>query len=388
MKRVDLVYFNAGGGHRAAALALQSVIAEQRRPWEVRLVNLFEVLDPQSLFRKVMGFAPEDFYNGRLKRGWTLGLAQELKLLQAAIRLGHGAMVRQLAPFWAERRSDLVVSLIPNFNRALYQAVRTGSPGTPYVTVMTDLADLPPNFWIEPGQDQHMVCGTAHAAAQARAAGYTGERVHEVSGMILRPDFYRPLVADRAAERRALGFDAHTPVGVVLFGGQGSRVMRTIAAALHDQPLILLCGHNAALAQALQALPRTATHVVVGYTSDVARYMQLADYLVGKPGPGSLSEALQSGLPVIVTRNASTMPQERYNTDWVRERGVGRVIKRFAGIRPAVQALQADLPALRANVQRLDNRAVFEVPQVLADILAQRSRAPSPECRATVTVAT
>ena len=72
----------------------------------------------------------------------------------------------------------------------------------------------------------------------------------------------------------------------------------------------------------------------------------------------------------------------------VRERGVGRVIKRFAGIRPAVQALQADLPALRANVQRLDNRAVFEVPQVLADILAQRSRAPSPECRATVTVAT
>ena len=154
------------------------------------------------------------------------------------------------------------------------------------------------------------------------------------------------------------------------------------------QPLILLCGHNAALAQSLQALPRTATHVVVGYTSDVARYMQLADYLVGKPGPGSLSEALQSGLPVIVTRNASTMPQERYNTDWVRERGVGRVIKRFAGIRPAVQALQADLPALRANVQRLDNRAVFEVPQVLADILAQRSRAPSPECRATVTVAT
>lgn len=388
MKRLDLVYFNAGGGHRAAAQALRAVIAEQQRPWDVRLVDLFEVLDPQQLFRKVMGFAPEDFYNGRLKRGWTLGLAQELKLLQAAIRLGHGAMVRQLAPFWAARRSDLVVSLVPNFNRALYQSVRTGSPGTPYVTVMTDLADLPPNFWIEPGQDQHLVCGTAHAVAQARAAGYSAERVHAVSGMILRPDFYRPLVLDRAAERRALGFDEHTPVGVVLFGGQGSRVMRTIASALHDQPLILLCGHNTALAEALRALPASAPHVVVGYTSEVARYMQLADYLVGKPGPGSLSEALQSGLPVIVTRNASTMPQERYNTDWVRELGVGRVIKRFAGIRSAVQALQADLPALRANVRRLDNRAVFEVPQVLAGLMAPRPAVPSPECRATVTVAT
>ena len=143
MKRVDLVYFNAGGGHRAAALALQSVIAEQRRPWEVRLVNLFEVLDPQSLFRKVMGFAPEDFYNGRLKRGWTLGLAQELKLLQAAIRLGHGAMVRQLAPFWAERRSDLVVSLIPNFNRALYQAVRTDRKSTRLNSSHTDISRMP-----------------------------------------------------------------------------------------------------------------------------------------------------------------------------------------------------------------------------------------------------
>ena len=47
-KTIDLVYFNAGGGHRAAALALQEVIALQRRPWTVRLVNLAEVLDAKG----------------------------------------------------------------------------------------------------------------------------------------------------------------------------------------------------------------------------------------------------------------------------------------------------------------------------------------------------
>lgn len=50
MRTVDLIYFNAGGGHRASALALQAVLREQPRPWNVRLVNLFEVLDPKARF--------------------------------------------------------------------------------------------------------------------------------------------------------------------------------------------------------------------------------------------------------------------------------------------------------------------------------------------------
>ena len=48
MTQVDLIYFNAGGGHRASALALQGVLNELQLPWNVRLVNLFEVIDPLS----------------------------------------------------------------------------------------------------------------------------------------------------------------------------------------------------------------------------------------------------------------------------------------------------------------------------------------------------
>lgn len=365
MATIDLVYFDAGGGHRAAAQALQAVIEQQGRPWQVRLVHLFDVLDPQGRFRRITGMAPETYYNRRLAHGWTFGLAQELKVLQGLIRLGHGAMVRQLQAFWSMQPPDLVVSLVPNFNRALFAACPA-----PFVTVMTDLADLPPSFWIEPGQDQHLVCGTARAVAQARAAGYPAARVHATSGMILRPAFYAPAAADRAAQRTSLGLHATQPVGVVMFGGHGSKVMRSIAQALDDVPLILLCGHNQALLAALRALPARAPRVLVGHTHDVARYLRLADFFIGKPGPGSLSEALHCGLPVIVTRNAATMPQERYNTDWVQAQGVGRVLPSFRGIRAAVDGLLAELPALRANVQRLDNRAVFEVVELLARLLA------------------
>ena len=371
MTTVDLIYFNAGGGHRASALALQSVLREQGRPWEVRLVNLFEVLDPSGRFKRLTGKAPEDWYNQRLARGWTLGMAHELKILQGLIRLAHPTLVRKLGRHWQRTRPDLVVSLIPNFNRALYQSLTATLPGVPYVTVLTDFADLPPHFWIERDQPQHFICGTPRAVQQALALGHSEDRVHATSGMILRPDFYRPATFDRAEEQRRLGLDPQRPTGLVLFGGHGSKAMLGIAERLSDTQLILVCGHNQALAERLRAQPSTARHVVIGFSSDIPAWMRLADFFIGKPGPGSVSEAVQLGLPVIVVNNAWTMPQERYNADWVREQRLGIVIGSFRGVDSAVAQLLDGLDAYRARVDRIQNRALFEIPDILARVLAE-----------------
>jgi hypothetical protein len=368
--QVDLVYFNAGGGHRASAQALQSVIGELGLSWQVRLVDLFQVLDPAQRFRRMTGLAPEDWYNRRLARGWTLGMAQELKLLQALIRMAHPTLVRRLQRHWALTRPDLVVSLIPNFNRAMFDALALARPGVPYATVLTDLADHPPHFWIEPRQPQHLICGTPRAVRQALAAGHVPERVHATSGMILRPDFYRAPLVDRAAARAQLGLDPNRPTGLVLFGGHGSRAMLTIARQLPQVQLIMLCGHNGALARQLRAMPAQAPRHVVGFTTEVPQLMDMADFFIGKPGPGSVSEAVQRGLPVIVVDNAWTMPQERYNPQWVQEHGLGIVHHSHRSIAQAVDRLLADLPALRERVRAQRNRALYEVPQILSRLLA------------------
>ena len=52
MKTIDLMYFNAGGGHRSAADALDTVIRELALPWQVRLIDLFDVLDPRGVFSR------------------------------------------------------------------------------------------------------------------------------------------------------------------------------------------------------------------------------------------------------------------------------------------------------------------------------------------------
>ena len=101
--------------------------------------------------------------------------------------------------------------------------------------------------------------------------------------------------------------------------------------------------------------------------------MALSDFFIGKPGPGSISEAVAMKLPVIVERNAWTLPQERYNADWVRERHAGMVVDEFRGIEGSVKELLASLDSYRESVARIENRAVFEIPEMLAEILEKNA---------------
>src|SRR5690242_5421023 len=149
VKRLDFLYFDAGGGHRAAATALKQVIEQQGRPFEVRLVNLQEVLDSIDVFRKVTGIRLQDLYNLMLKKGWTLGSGQLMAGMHGVIRLFHRPQVDVLERFWMGSRPDLVVSLVPNLNRAIGESLRRALPGVPLVGILTDIADYPPHFWIE-----------------------------------------------------------------------------------------------------------------------------------------------------------------------------------------------------------------------------------------------
>jgi 1,2-diacylglycerol 3-beta-galactosyltransferase len=374
VKKLDFIFFDAGGGHRAAANALRRVMQAQNCSVEIRMVNLQEMLDSIDIFRKITGIRLQDIYNLVLKKGWTLGSPQLTAGMHLVIRLFHGRQVKLLEKMWRETRPDAVVSLVPNFNRALAEGLRRVRPGAPFVTILTDLADYPPHFWIE-RQEQYLICGSDKAVDQALALGHAESMVFRVSGMILNPSFYdiEPMTPDRRAEERArLGLDPERPVGLVLFGGQGSSVMLEIARALSSRrQLILICGHNQKLESRLRALPRQAPLFVEGFTKDVPKYMQLADYFIGKPGPGSLSEAIAMRLPVIVERNAWTLPQERYNADWLREQGVGIVLPNFRRIAQAVEELlePAAYARFRAATERMHNRAVFEIPGILEQIL-------------------
>ncbi len=376
--RIEFVFFDAGGGHRSAATALQMAVESQGLPWDVHLFNLQEALDHLDLMRQISGVRIQDTYNWMLKSGLTLGSKQLMRLLQFTISIYHRPTVRLLTKRWRESSPDMVVSFVPHFNKALCESYGRAFPGRLYVTILTDLANYPPRFWLEK-QRQDFICGTDRAVQQVLDLGHSPDRVFRVSGMILHPRFYEPITVDRIAERRALKLSPDLPTGLVMFGGQGSKVIEQIVDRLDSSDLnlqlILICGKNEALAERLRSRKTRIPIFVEGFTTRIPYYMYLSDFFVGKPGPGSISEAIQMRLPVIVERNAWTLPQERYNAQWIREKEVGVVVRNFLQIVPAVRSLLDghQLAQFRKNAEALPNNAVFEIPGILQKIITRDS---------------
>jgi hypothetical protein len=378
MRNLTIVFHDAGGGHRNAAGALRAVLEAQEYPWSVRLLNLQELLDPIDLVHKATGHRLQDGYNLLLRKGWTRLSPQLLVLLQCTIRLHHAQIVRMLRNFWAQNPTDLVLSVIPHFNRCLAESVRKEMPDSAFVTVLTDLADYPPNFWIE-RESEYVVCGSQRAREQALAMGHAPERIFGTSGMVLKPSFYRKPAIDRDQERVSLGLKPGLPTGVVMFGGHGSAAMLDIAKRMDRSAsgvqLIFLCGHNLDLAAKIRNLQLNMPAVIEEFSIKVDYFMSLADFFIGKAGPGSISEALQFGLPVIVEQNACTLPQERYNGTWLVEKGLGIVVPDFHEIGSVVERLLGTekLQELRNNVSKYENYAIFEIPLILDRVMASKA---------------
>jgi 1,2-diacylglycerol 3-beta-galactosyltransferase len=390
LRKLTIVFHHAGGGHQSAADALKATLSSQEHPWDVSLLDIQELLDPLDLLRRATGLRIQDTYNLILRKGWTRFTPQLLVILQATIRLYHSPIVKALRAYWEQHPTDLVLSVIPHFDREIADSLRpvfTKTPGirtpgtrTPFVTLITDLADYPPHFWIE-RESEYIIVGTDRARQQALTIGHTADHIFQTSGMILKPKFYEKTAVDRVAERKRLGLEPDCPTGIVLFGGYGSKVMVDITRKLNEASngvqLILICGHNQKLAAELKNLPTKKPILVVGFAQNVEYYMALADFFIGKPGPGSISEALQFHLPVIVECNSRTLPQERYNAEWVTEKGYGIVVPSFKEIAPAVQRLldHATFDEFRRKVNQYSNQALFEVPAIL-EKCAQHTAAP------------
>src|SRR5689334_15556892 len=94
---VVLYILDAGGGHRAAANALVAAAAQRGAPFRLEIVNISDVLEPLDWIRRTTRISLEETYNNMVRRGWTLGLVPQLRVLQGIIRLAHEKVVPLVA---------------------------------------------------------------------------------------------------------------------------------------------------------------------------------------------------------------------------------------------------------------------------------------------------
>ncbi|NDJ22070.1 hypothetical protein GS682_10570 [Nostoc sp. B(2019)] len=381
-----------GGAHYAIYYAIRSIVEQQQLPWEIRVTDVDELVANLAQQQKIVdiyklltGFTGGELYNRMLKSGWTWLYPLILGLDKLLFKLNYDAGVEFFAEYWRQQQPDMVISLLPLYNKGLCESLQKGKPDTPLVTICVDFADSPPGFYIEPETGNYIVCPTEKAVEQATSLGVQPERIIKTSGLIINPRFYEPILSNRRTERERLGLDPDCLTGIVLFGGFGSKAMLEIAKRLEcfqqQLQLIFICGRNEQLAVTLRESQGVQKRFVTSFTQDIPYYMHLADFFIGKPGPGSISEALAMKLPVIVERNAATLPQERYNTEWIQQKKVGLVIKSFRNIDQAVEKfLQPEnFAQYRANVAAVNNQAVFEIPGILQNILTTNAQTTATE---------
>lgn len=372
MPKALLMITDAGGGHRASALALQAAVQARDPGWDLRIVNMYQGpwknAEPLGALTGVYG---EDLYNFVLKRSW-LALAKPMRrAARLAARLPNRRALADGEAWLRAEKPDVAVSLMP-FVNDLHARV-CARAGVPFCLVMTDLVDTRPFMWYTPlacRQAAWVSAPCQPAAAQAREAG--AARVLE-SGYLLHPKYLDPglRALDRREARLRLGLETDRTTLLLTMGGFGGKAMADLVEGLeaHGQgwQVVAICGRNTALQTALQARkPGRHQVVAVGFTQDLHLYLRAADLCVGKPGPASVLEAVAAGTPLVMDA-AAAMPQEEPNAGLIALHGMGLKVARRRDLAAAAAALAAS-PTARACLEAA--QAAYPLPDAGA-ILAQ-----------------
>jgi hypothetical protein len=377
MKRIDIVYFDAGSGHRSTAHALERALAASRPDWRVKMVNVVDVFAPNKQFQRIVK-AGIGYFNWWLKREQIFDLKGLINLSLMFHDLLSAWGIRQISNFWVADPPDAVVSVTPMYNPALYRSVRLVNPNATCITIPVDFGEAQPRYWFTPKVEQHYIIATDRLARQARQAGIPDPFIHRLPGFIVDPEFYEVPRLNIAQELERLVLDPEVPTGLVSFGGQGSVLLSKIAKCLAQSGLklnlIFLCGRNQAVYDELSRWETPYRKLVLSYTRETPIYYhRLADFVIGKPGTMTITEALIARTPLIAIESRGMRPVQHGNEEWVREHGTGIIVERLDELAKAVVEVGASR-SYRHRAEQEFHRGVFEATDVISSLLGEPAR--------------
>jgi 1,2-diacylglycerol 3-beta-galactosyltransferase len=370
--KILFLFSDTGGGHRSAAEAIIEALGlECGQQVATEMVDIFRDYAPPPL-RNMPELYPELV---RIPELWRLGYRlsdgrQRTRLLQASawpvVRRSIRTLVRQ-------HPADLIVSVHPLANTPVLRALGSDRPS--FITVVTDLATTH-MFWYDRRVDLCIV-PTRQAQRRAVSAGLSRVKVR-VLGLPVADRFCQP-PGDRQELKQRLGWPTDRLAVMLVGGGEGmgplDPIARALAAAQLPITLVVVAGRNTALKNRLERRIWPIPVYVYGFVHAMPDFMGAADILLTKAGPGTISEALNAGLPMVLY---SRLPgQEDGNISYVTEHGAGIWAPHPEQVVAAVQewiTFPAKLDKARQACLRLARpQAAREIACLLMDQIASRS---------------
>jgi 1,2-diacylglycerol 3-beta-galactosyltransferase len=337
---VLILFADTGGGHRAAARALEQAFKELDP--EVDVVSADPVVGegPRVVSRLASLYSP---LIQRSRATWgAIYHAANTRPSFAAIRAVFGRSVRHVILDLVERHDpDLIVSVHPLLNHVSWQAIHRGGRRRALMTVVTDLVEFH-RGWCFPRAD--LVVVPTEAALQAcLKRRVPADRIH-LLGLPVDLHFRPPAPGEKEALRRRFGLAEERFTILVSGGGEGSGRLLQQVRALSWEPrewqVIAVCGRNEKLRRRLNRLRFATPTLVLGFVDTMPDLLRTSDLAVGKAGPGAIGEALATGVPLIAT---SYLPgQETENVTFIEESGIGRYARRPDDLLETIRELLKD----------------------------------------------
>mgnify|MGYP000586761417 CR=1 FL=1 len=361
--RMLLAMSDTGGGHRAVSNAIQGAVNRlYGSNVEVIISDVF-ALGPRTIFE-----AGTRLYSPVLRHApWLYGLmyhwSENPKVYAEIARQADLMETPRIKAHVAQVKPDIILSIHPLANRPLIRARAALGLQIPILAVVTELVSVHQS-WVEPRIDAYVVA-TPETRSAVLGLGAPPSAVHEL-GLPVNERF--GAVQRTAFDiRRSLDLDPHEFTVLVFGGGEGAgrlgHTMTAINRARLKGQFIVVCGRNRMLKRRLESKFSSANTRILGFVTDMPELMHAADVVVTKGGPQSISEALASRKPVVLT--AVTPGQEEGNDTFVERHGVGLAPSSTAGVVEALRTLAAN-PELRERFSR--NAARVSRPEAAANV--------------------
>ena len=314
---IMFLFSDTGGGHRAAAVAIQEALQTEfpgQVDWE--MVDFFKDYAPPPLNK-----AGPDYSNwAQFPDFWELifETSNTHTTSRLAQSLAWPLVKNRVDRLIEEHPCDLIISVHPIINTPILRSFGDNHP--PYLTVVTDLISTH-EYWYNKAADITIV-PTEEAYGRGLKLGIEQKKMHIV-GLPIKEGYRNPVSKEEA--RKRLGLPLDMPLVLMVSGSEGMGPLEETVAAINEAKvptgLVIITGNNTALKERLEAREYNFPAVIIGFTTDMPTYMQASDVIVTKAGPGTISEACVAGLPIILY---SKIPgQENGNVDYVVGRKVG-----------------------------------------------------------------
>jgi processive 1,2-diacylglycerol beta-glucosyltransferase len=345
--RVLIATVTAGGGHVAAAAALEEAWRALRPEDTVERLDLVKYFSPLHKrvyadgYVRIVEHAPE-IWGLLFGKTDNPRVARQLSKLRRAFpsssRKKFTKHLKQFKPDVVLCTHYAPLETLGLLRQKIVAAVGDRRSSSPEITAVTDrrykhpfvvcvVTDFEAHaLWMDACVDLYCVAAEETKARLVARGAPAGGIV--ATGIPIAPKF--SVKSDARAVRKTLGLRDDQPVLLVLSGGFGMGPVAEVVAELDKVPQLLqtvvVTGRNEDLRRDLAAQTRKHPTHVLGYVANMHELMAAANLILTKPGGLTSSEALALGKPLFIL---NPIPgQEAANSDFLLERGAAAKVNR------------------------------------------------------------